>query len=167
MEMKELNLLGIIALLGAIFLIVGVFLNWITLEGWGDTDSVTGWDIYSDSEDSDVVKYTYAPLIALVCGIISLVLMILPTIMNTEKFSQINNILGIVALILAIVAVILCVLFMTQSIEVAGVKFDSLKDYYETVGIDFKWAIGFWLTLIGGIITAVGGLMPIIKNKLL
>jgi len=164
MEMKEMNLMGIIALVGAILLVVGVFLDWMVIESAYDSDSATGWKIFDDGDKSDL-SYTYAPLVALICGIISLVVMILPTIMNTEKFAQINNLLGLLALVLAIVSIVLIVLFMTQKVEVMGVEFDSIKDYFESFGIDFKWGIGFWLTLVGGIITAVGGLMPILKNK--
>jgi len=162
MDTKNINILGIIGLVGAIILIVGVFLNWLTIK---DLDiAYNGWDIFGNKDDAfDEVKYTFVPLVALICGIISLVLMIVPTIMNTEKFEKINNILGLIALILSAVVVICGILFYTQSFT------------HETILGDVTWkltdladiGIGFWLVLVGGIITLVGGLMPILKNKFL
>ncbi len=154
MDMKNMNLLGIIAIIGAVILIVGVFLTWLSI---GDA-TASGWKVYTDAKDSDM-KYTFVPLVALICGIISLVLMIVPTFMNVDKFKQINVILGLIALILAIVVVICGILFYTQSWTAYGVTI-KLTDIY-------KIGIGFWLVLIGGIITMVGGLMPIIKEKLM
>ena len=154
MDMKNMNLLGIIAIIGAVILIVGVFLTWLSI---GDA-TASGWKVYTDAKDSDM-KYTFVPLLALICGIISLVLMIVPTFMNVDKFKQINVILGLIALILAIVVVICGILFYTQSWTAFGVTI-KLTDIY-------KIGIGFWLVLIGGIITMVGGLMPIIKEKLM
>ena len=158
MDMKNMNLLGIIALVGAVILIVGVFLTWLSVDTGFGTETASGWKVYTDAKDSDM-KYTFVPLVALICGIISLVLMIVPTFMNVDKFKQINVILGLIALILAIVVVIFGVLFYTQSWTVLGTTF-KLTDIY-------KIGIGFWLVLIGGIITMVGGLMPIVKEKLM
>jgi len=149
METKDFNLLGIIALVGAIIMIVGVFLDWLTFDFIIKGSSYNGLDIFNDSD----LDYKFVPIVSLVCGIIALCLMILPTFMNNDKFEKINNILGIVTLILSAVVIICGILFYTQSSN--GV---SLTDVY-----DIK--IGFWLVLIGAIITLVGGLMPIVKNK--
>ena len=163
MDMKDMNLMGIIALVGAIILIAGVFLGWLTPD-YNDAPTYSGWDIQSDTDHITSgysgyysLSYTFVPIVALICGIISLALMIMPTIMNTEKFAQINNILGLVALILALVVVICGILFYTQ--KVPGILNDRDLTAVYNIGI------GFWLVLIGGIITLVGGLMPILKNK--
>ena len=87
----------------------------------------------------------------------ALVLMIVPTFVNVDKFEKINNILGIITLILSIIVVICGFLFYLQSWDVLGTKV-SLTDVYDV-------GIGFWLVIVGGIITMIGGLMPIIKNK--
>ena len=153
MDIKETNPLGIIGIIGAIIMIVGVFLNWITLDaGFLGSTSWTGLEVFNgDKHLNDLlnVKYAFVPLFALICGIISLALMILPTVMNNEKFEKINNILGIVTLVLSIIVVIFGILFLTQDL---GTKYASIQ-------------IGFWLTFIGGIITLIGGAMPIVKNK--
>ena len=83
--------------------------------------------------------------------------MIVPTFMNVEKFEQINNILGLVALILAIVAVICGFLFELQTCQFYGVEY-KLAD-------QFSIGAGFWLCIVGAIITVIGGIMPILKNK--
>ena len=150
METKDFNLLGIIALVGAIIMIVGVFLNWLTLDlGFLGKATYNGMDIFNDSD----LDYKFVPIVSLICGIIAICLMILPTFMNNEKFEKINNILGIVTLILSAVVVICGILFYTQSSN--GI---SLTDIYDI-------NIGFWLVLVGAIITLIGGLAPIIKNK--
>lgn len=154
MDIKNSNPLGIIGLIGAIILVVGVFLNWLTLDAWIlGTTTWTGLDVLQGAHnlgDTDI-KYTFVPLVALICGIIALVIMLVPTLKNDEKFQNINNILGILTLVLAIVVVIFGILFYTQ----------------EDLTKVFSIGIGFWLVIIGGIITMIGGLMPIVKNKLL
>ena len=153
---SKFNLLGIIALIGAIILVVGVFLDWLILDlGILGKSSMTGWDVFSEADSDFSLGFT--PLVALICGIISLVLMIVPTFMNVDKFEKINNILGLIAFILSIVVVICAILFYMQSWDVGGATV-KLTDVYDI-------GIGFWLVLVGGIITLIGGLMPIVKNK--
>ena len=174
MDMKNINLLGIIALVGAIILVVGVFLGWLTPSGATDPKTYTGWDIQNNVDNIKSgftlfgvtvpgLGYAFVPLVALICGIISLILMIVPTVMNTEKFEMINNILGIVALIAAAVVVICGLLFYMQSMTTTVGMVEVTKKITEY----YTFGIGFWLVLVGGIITLVGGLMPILKNKFL
>ena len=150
METKDFNLLGIIALVGAIFMIVGVFLTWLSLTvPILGTSTWSGMEVFNDSD----LDFKFVPLVSLIAGIIAILLMILPTFMNTEKFEKLNNILGIVTLILSVVVIICGIMFYTQSSN--GI---SLTDLY-SIGI------GFWLVIIGAVITLIGGLMPIVKNK--
>ena len=162
METKDMNFLGIIAIIGAILMIVGVVLAWGTYDNLlGETVKVSGMDFFND-KGVDGTKYTWVPLVALICGIISLLLMILPTFVNVEKFQQINNILGIVALVAALVVIIFGILFITQEFTYDWGAFGKITKKF---GDFYKIGIGFWLTLIGAIITFVGGIMPILKNK--
>ncbi|MBP5734887.1 MAG: hypothetical protein J6W53_03620 [Candidatus Methanomethylophilaceae archaeon] len=157
METKDMNFLGIIAIVGALLMVIGVFLTWGSYDNiLGETVKVTGMDFFND-KGMDGTKYTWVPLVALICGIISLLLMILPTFMNVEKFQQINNILGIVALILALLVIIFGILFATQSFTYLGTS-HSFTYYY-------KLGIGYWFVIIGAVITFIGGIMPILKNK--
>ena len=182
MDFKEMNPLGIIGIIGAIILVVGVFLGWLgPTSGSGTT--YTGWDIWNNvdsifkphTEDYGLgyIKYSgvpgyFAPLVALICGIISIVLMIIPTIMGKDKLGNIGGILGIIALILAVVVVICAILMYTGSVTVetytaGGELISKVTSKVASDGVGFK--IGFWLVLVGGIITMIGGLMPILKDK--
>ena len=86
--------------------------------------------------------------------------MILPTFMNMDKFQNINNILGIVATVLALIVIICGLLFYFQSVDLGWGAEKKLRDM-----VDFNF--GFWLVIIGAIITFVGGAMPLVKNKLM
>lgn len=162
METKNLNLLGLIGLIGSIILIIGVFVDWGTLDfgSWGKVD-LTGWDFYNKEDGVvDGVDYTYVPLVALICGILSLLLMILPTFVNMDKYKMVNDILGIITLILALIVIICSILFYTQSLDFGILGKHDFTDVYDI-------GAGYWLTLAGAIITFIGGFMPIVKNKLL
>ena len=75
---------------------------------------------------------------------------------------MINNILGIVALVAALVVIIFGILFITQEFTydwgILGKVTKKFGDFY-------KVGVGFWLTLVGAIITFIGGITPILKNK--
>lgn len=153
---KKINLLGLIGFIGTIILIVGVFLNWVTLDYniilTKGSESLTGWDIYGNADYKDLFEYSYAPLVALVCGVISLITTLLPIVYQNEK---VNKLLGIVTLILAVVAIVISTLFytnVTDSISYLGMSAST------SVGL------GFWLCLVGAIITAVGGILDILKK---
>lgn len=153
--------MGIIAIIGAVLLIVGVFATWISSDIGG---SMNGWDILTNKDDvQDTIKYTYCPAIALICGIISLVLMIIPTVMNTNKYRKLNDLLGIFTLILSIVVIIVGILWYTQTIDINVIVWSTSKKLTEL----FEVGVGFWLVIVGAVITAIGGLMPTVKNKLL
>lgn len=161
MDFKEMNPLGIIGVIGAIIMVVGVFLNWVTYDNGLPgilhvSFSWTGLEVFNGDKNLTFylqeIKYTFLPLFSLICGIIAIVLMILPIVKNDDKFATINNVLGIIVLILSAIVVIFGILFLTQDMKPLGSS--SIQ-------------IGFWLTFIGGIITLVGGAMPIVKNKLM
>ena len=157
METKDMNFLGIIGLIGALLMVIGVFLTWGSYDLLG-VHNLTGMDFFNKVDGViDGTKYTWVPLVALICGIISLLLMILPTFVNTDNFQQINNILGIVALVLSLLVIIFGILFATQSFSYLGTS-HSFTYYY-------KLGIGYWFVIIGAVITFIGGIMPILKNK--
>lgn len=154
---SNINILGIIGIVGAILMIVGVFLAWAELNILGvSLGTISGWDIFSNSDAGKIVSYSFTPLVALIGGILAIVLMVIPTFANTDTMKKASNILGIISIIIAIAVIVLGILFMTQSWDVLG-KSISMMNYIQ---------YGFWLTLIGAIITAIGGIMPIAKNKM-
>ena len=166
---SKLNLLGLIGLFGAIIMIVGVFLAWLSVDGLLGAYNYTGLDIINNKDNiasgfaiggnNYSLAYSFLPILALICGIVSILLMIVPTFVNTDKFEKINNILGIVVLIMAIVVVIVAILFYSQSWNVLT--------YTVTLSSIYNVGAGFWLVLVGAIIAVIGGIMPVVKNKFL
>lgn len=158
MDKKNINLLGLVAFVGAIIMIVGVFLTWgkfeITSLIGGSSETVTGWEIFNDGKDS--IDYYYAPIVALACGIVALIAMILPTIDSSSKMDKVNKILSIVVLIVAVVSIVFMVQFYNG--------FTAATDFGGLVGAKSSVQTGFWLCLAGGIITAIGGILPILKK---
>jgi len=164
----KFNFLAIIGLLGALLMVIGVFLGWLSADGWLGAYNYTGMDIINNVDNIatgitlgsvtyGALAYSILPLLALICGIIAIILMLITTFCNTDNLKNINNILGIIVLILAIVIVIVAILFYTQSWQLFGGSL-ALTDV-------FNIGVGFWLVLAGGIVTVIGGIMPIVKNK--
>ncbi len=142
-EMKNFNILGIIGIIGALLMIIGVFLSWVDFDLYIVSESASGWELFTD-DDFDFVDYSYAPLVALVCGILSLVVTLVPTILG-----NLGRILGLVAFILAIVSVAVSLLFYTD--------FDAV--------LGFSVGIGMWVCIAGGIITIIGGILDMVSGK--
>lgn len=168
MQVKSINYLSIVGIIGAILLIVGVFLTWasITIPGIlglsSTTYDFTGMDFFNKVDGvADGTQYTYVPLVALVLGILSLVGMII-TIFDVQPLEKVNKYIGLVVFVLSIVALVLLLLFYLQSFDysigsvTASMKFTDVYDI----------GVGFWLTLAGSIITVVGGLLPAVQGKL-
>ncbi len=143
------NILGILALIGAILMIVGVFVSWVSLDIiiLGSED-YSGWQVYSDEMFSDA-EYNYAPLITLVAGIVAFFTAVLPIVL---KKPAVNRALGVVSLILGIVALVLMVLFYGQmdSIEIGGYTLASASA-----------GTGLWISLVGAILLVLGAIVDI------
>ena len=65
-------------------------------------------------------------------------------------------IIGIIVTILSIAVIVISILFVTQSWDIFGGTI-RMSDYIQ---------YGFWISLIGAIITLIGGIMPIAKNRM-
>ncbi|MDO5853783.1 MAG: hypothetical protein Q4Q62_07050 [Thermoplasmata archaeon] len=150
---SKANLLGIIGLVGAVLMIVGVFLAWMEASFdiviYSTSQSYTGWQIYTEGMEG---SYNYASLVALIAGIVALITTIIPIVL---KNATANRALGIVTLILAVVAIVLMVLFYGDM--------DALVVEGHTVASTTA-GIGFWLSMVGGIVLAVGGIVDIVKK---
>jgi len=154
---KSINLLAIIGIIGGAMMIVGVFLNWININVAGiSIGTATGWDIFDGLKDVSQIKYTFLPLLDLIAGILAVIMLIVPTFANVDGYKKANNILGIIITILSIVVIVISILFMTQSWDLSLVTI-HMSDYIQ---------YGFWISLIGAIITLIGGIMPIAKNRM-
>ena len=150
-EISKANILGIIGLLGAILMIIGVFLSWADLTILNHTTSYDGLKVFGD-EMFDGIEYRYAPIVALAGGIIALLTTILPIVLHKPA---INRILGIVSLILAIVTIIMVILFNGQM---------DTASFEGFVLAGVSTGIGAWLSLAGAAILAIGGIIDI-ANK--
>lgn len=147
------NILGIVALLGALLMIVGVFVAWVTVDitavGYtvSSTD-YTGWNVYSDEMFADA-EYNYAPLVALIAGVVAFFTAVLPIVL---KKPAVNRALGIVSLILGVVALVLMVLFNGQ---MDSIDLGALGSF--SVGV----ATGFWISLVGSVLLVIGAIIDI------
>lgn len=156
-EMKRSYLIGIVGIVGALLMIIGVFLSWIdvsvTLPILGsETSSASGWDIFSDGDYADIA-YNYAPVVALVCGILSLIATAVPTVAH----GRYAKVLGIVVLILAVVSVILSFLY-----------YSNLGEFDESIfgfGASLSAGAGVWVCVAGSIIAIIGGILDILVMK--
>ena len=169
-DVKKFNALGIIGIIGALLMIVGVFLNWlefsITIPILGSENwSYSGMDIFStdiigEGENSinfsDITAYYYVPVVALACGVLSLILTIIPTVFNKEK---IGKVLGALALVLAIITLVLAFLYYG---DVSGYSF---SESWLGFGAELSIGAGLWVVIAGSIITILGGIVDIAKKS--
>ena len=149
---RSTNILAILGIVGGAMLIAGVFLNWIEFEFLA---KYTGWEVFDKIKDTPGIKYTFLPLVDLICGILAMVLMIVPTFVNGEGYRKANNILGIMVTIMAVAVIAISILFLMQEVNIL------LK-----VPMTNIIAPGFWVSLIGAIIALIGGLMPLARNRI-
>ncbi len=157
MNTKEINLLELVGIIGAIILVVSVFLAWGTVEVTSGTGTLTmewsGWEIFN--KDNISADAYYAPIVALICGILALISAIVPMFMTKPELGYIFDLMNMAVIVLGAIAIVCMAVFyngFVGSVDV-GMTFESAK-----VGA------GFWLCLAGGIITVVGGILPIIRK---
>ena len=135
-ETKNYAWIGLIAVLGTLFMIIGVFLNWATIGGV----DYSGWDLYSDG---GIVDNSFAPLAVLIIGILGLIVCLVPIFkQNTGK------IIGALALILSFVAII-----------VTALLYMSIGDLSVSTSI----GSGLWVALVGEVLMLLGSLVDIMK----
>ena len=141
MSESKFNWMGLVAVLGALFMIVGVFLNWATIGGV----DYSGWDLYGDVNSiSGVVDNTFAPLAVLIIGILGLLVCLVPIVKhNTGKM------IGALALLLSIVGIAVTVLLYMSIGDVSVIS--------HSVGS------GLWVALVGEIILLLGSFVDILK----
>ncbi len=143
------NVLGIVALIGALLLIIGVFVAWVNVEVvLLGSSKYTGWQVYTDDAFADA-QYNYAPLVTLIAGVVAFFTAILPIVL---KNATANRILGIISLILGVVALILMVLFngTMDNLVILGYKVAST-----TAGT------GLWISLAGSVLLILGAILDI------
>lgn len=164
------KIIGMFGIIGAILMVIGVFLEWgsieLTVLGSTETYGFSGWSLYSDATVATVIgvdikmsdlslsSYDYAPLVALICGIVGIIATALPMFVKNDAASKV---LGIVSLLLAVVSAVLMVLFMTDlssSAEVTGVAKVAISASY-----------GVYLGIVGAVLMVIGGIADIMKKS--
>lgn len=163
----KVNFIGILGILGAILMIVCVFLEWgsieMTILGEKGVYGFSGWGLYSDAaiyetdflgqhfsinlSDLDLTDYTYVPLVALVCGIVGLIATVLPV---ASKSGVISKLFGFIALILAIVSIVLMVMYNSDLSYSGG--YEGLAT--ATVSASY----GLWIGMAGAVLMVLGGI---------
>lgn len=142
-DVKSVNWLGVIAIIGALLMIIGVFLSWYTVSGMGESETASGWEIATDGDG--VFNYSYAPYVSLVCGIICLIGMIVPMVLPAKNIGKGLSILG---LILAIVTIIVAALYASDAPSL------NLGDLGR-MGV----GAGVWVVIVGAVLTVIGGII--------
>lgn len=139
------NLFGILTIVGGLLMIVGVFMDWVVFDlGFLGTETVSGMEVLDELESDEVSMY--APMIALVIGVVSL---LVGGVSLLGKADDMKRIMSIATIILAIIVVIFAFMFNG---ELSG-------DDYGIV----EAGTGLWIALVGGIVSAVGGVLGIVK----
>ncbi len=134
---------GLLAILGAALTIGGVFAGWVDLDG----TTVSGWALTTGDE---LIK-TSDPL---VLGALALVAVVGGLLLFTGVARTLVRI-GVILVGLAIVAIT-----VLDWLSIASFVEDNLPSSFEATA-----AVGFYLAGAGGVITALGGLMPASKSS--
>ena len=133
---------GIVALIGAIVAIVGVFSGWVTLDPGSNSETVTGWSL---TVGEGLLKSS-DPYLIVGLAAVAVVLAILLFAGVARVAVRIVTILvglGIVGVAIA------------NWMSIASFVTDNLPESFEATG-----AIGFYLAIAGGVLVAIAGLMP-------
>ena len=152
-ETNQFNVLGIVGIIGALLMVIGVFLNWLEFsvtipiigsESWNYTGmDIFNTDIIGEGDNavtfSDITSYSYAPIVALACGVISIIATIVSTVLCKGNIG-----LG----------------FLFYG-DVNGYAFsESIFGFSASLSI----GSGLWVVIAGAIITVIGGILDIAKK---
>jgi hypothetical protein len=130
---------GLITIVGAVLAIAGVFSGWVEL---GDLGTVSGWSL---TEGEGLIK-SNDPYLLVGLGAAALV----------------GGVLLLVGVARTLVRIAVILLGLTI-VGVAVLNWLSIADFIEdtqATSFEASAAIGFYLTIAGGIVAAIGGLIP-------
>ncbi len=169
--MSIAKIIGAFGIIGAILMVVCVFLEWGSMEFTlvSETQKFTfsGWGLYSDAtvydgifihdikiSDLNISNYSYAPIVVLISGIIGIIATVIPMFVKSEAASKG---LGIIALILAVVSIVLMVLCIRDLSNTSG-----FYDIFKTV---ISASYGVYIGIVGALLMVVGGIADIAKKN--
>jgi len=155
--MQKKQIIGILAIIGAIIAIIGVFLPWETVTavvaGYSESTSASGWKFLTEF-DTDGIKDVltkYAPVLCIIGGALTLIIFI----MNFVQTVKINKFVPLISMIVMILALIFCI------VAVVNINDDTGSLLGVTVSIGY----GLWVCLIGVILAVISPIIAIIKRE--
>ena len=144
MELK-IKVVTLIALIGALIAFIGVFMDWVSILGF---TGGSGWEMIT--EDMDGANAKIFAIISFVLIIVALLLAILDIVDVKLADVKIMQIVTIVVGLLIAVMVFLAVNDIMSLMKDMGAPDDALS-----------YGIGFFLSLIGGVVVALAGILGI------
>jgi hypothetical protein len=143
---KSVSMGAIVAAVGGVLTIVGVFLAWITASFGTESESVTGLD-------GDLL----GGKIALVLGILVVAVVVAGILnVNIPQPSAVLVVLG--ALILVVVVLVYATNLVSKE------SFTKMADAMKAAGGSASLGIGVILTAVGGVLALVGGGLGLAKK---
>jgi hypothetical protein len=163
-KVGSFSVFQLFGIIGAILVIISFFLAWgtldVTLLGNTDTTNYTGMDffdkkVFAEGTDAYDAVQNMFPMICLVFAVISLILAIIPDGIfkgNTGK------IVGIIQILICILLVVFSVLFIVWFGDQTG----SITGLLGSISL--KTGAGAYLCLVGSIMIAIVGILPLFKK---
>ncbi len=166
------KIIGAFGIIGAILMVVCVFLEWGSIEliigSSTSTYAFSGWDLFSDAtvykgsllsieikiSDLGISNYDYAPIVVLISGVIGIIATVLPMFVKSEAASKG---LGILALILAVVSIVLMILYVTD--------LSDTSSFSETIKTTISASYGAYIGIVGALLMVIGGIADIAKKN--
>lgn len=138
---KSTRTVTIVGAVCALIAIIGVFLTWMDTTAIGGlvSNSYTGWDLYSNDLFGDL-GYNYAGLAVVVCGVLTLIFMIVSACYSNKKVGMGLQVLSVILTLIALV--------------VTALASGSIGDFVD-LGIvaDTSVGYGLWVSLVFMVLT--------------
>lgn len=157
MEMQKKQIIGILAIIGALIAIIGVFLPWETVSavvpGYSDSTSASGWDFLTNGDPDGIkdVLTKYAPVLCIIGGILTLIIFLL----NFVQSVKVNKYIPVISLIVMILALIFCIVAVVNINDETG----------SMLGVTVSIGYGLWICLIGVILAVISPIIALIKRE--
>lgn len=153
-------------ILGAILVIASFFLAWGTLDIklfiGNEIKNYSGMDFFNKNvipegaEGYDAVQNMF-PLICLILAVVSLILAIIP---DSFFKGTVGQIVGIVQILICILLIVFSVMFISWFGDLGG----TFSSIFGTVTL--KTGVGAYLCLVGSILIAIVGILPLLGKFL-
>jgi len=137
--MFKFSIYGILLLAGGTIALAGIFLAWFSFPPF----SLTGWDIFS--EGNGTYDYFFIPVILLVLSAMAMGAAVDDFI---KRFASMRTMLRAIALIIGVLIAVLPIFLMS---DIGG---SGWTEYL---------AVGFYMTVAGGILITVSVVLSLLK----